>query len=78
MKQFSRQAEHSMMASDNISELRHEIISRFREIVTCVGTANDIDLVEELEEVQKHLITHDSLTRIPEELFHLLSSPRSI
>jgi len=55
------------MASDNISELRHEIISRYREIVTCVGTANDIDLVEELEEVQKHLITHDSLTRKPEE-----------
>ena len=36
------------------------------------------DLAEELEEVQKHVIALDTLTRIPEDLFNLLSSARSV
>ena len=35
-------------------------------------------MLEELEEVQKHIIALDSLTRIPEELFNLVSSARSV
>ena len=54
--------------------------SRLREIAACVGTvtAGKRDLVEELEEVQKHIIALDSLTRILEELFNLMSSVRSV
>ena len=61
-----------------VSDLRHEIISRLREIAACVGIADNNDLLEELEEVQKHIITLDSLTRIPEELLNLVSSARSV
>ena len=64
------------MAANTVFELRHEISSRLREIATCVGMAEDSDLVEELEEVQKDVIALDSLTRIPEELFNLLNSAR--
>ena len=64
------------MATNTVFELRHEISSRLREIATCVGMAEDSDLVEELEEVQKDVIALDSLTRIPEELFNLLNSAR--
>ena len=35
-------------------------------------------MLEELEEVQKHIITLDSLTQIPEELLNLVSSARSV
>ena len=66
------------METNTISELRHEITSRLREIVACVGFADDSDLVEELEEIQKHVNILDSVTRIPEELFNLLSSARSV
>ena len=66
------------MTTNTISELRHEITSRLREIAACVGTADDNDLVEELEEVQKHVLALDSVTRISEELFNLLSSARSV
>ena len=64
------------MATNTVFELRHEISSRLREIATCVGMAEDSDLVEELEEVQEDVIALDSLTRIPEELFNLLNSAR--
>ena len=66
------------MTTNTISELRHEITSRLREIAACVGTADDNDLVEELEEVHKHVLALNSVTRIPEELFNLLSSARSV
>ena len=49
-----------------------------REIAACVGIADNSDLLEELEEVQKHIITLDSLRRIPEELLNLVSSARSV
>ena len=66
------------MTTNTISELKHEITSRLREIVVCVGMADDSDLAEELEEVQKHVIALDTLTRIPEDLFNLLSSAQSV
>ena len=66
-----------MTTNPTVSELRHEIISRLREIAACVGIADNSDLLEELEEVQKHIITLDSLKRIPEELLNLVSSARS-
>ena len=67
----------TMTTNPTVSELRHEIISRLRDIAACVGIADNNDLLEELEEVQKHIITLDSLTRIPEELLNLVSSARS-
>ena len=66
------------MATNTISDLRHEVTSRLQEIVACVGVSHDSDLVEELEEIQKHVNLLDSVTRIPEELFNLLSSARSL
>ena len=60
----------TMTTNSTVSELRHEIISRLREIAACVCIADNSDLLEELEEVQKHVITLDSLTRIPEKCFH--------
>lgn len=57
------------------NELRHKITSRLRGIAACIGTADNGDLLEEL---QKHIITLNSLTRVPEELFNLLSSAPSI
>ena len=59
------------MTTNTISKLKHEITSRLREIVVYVGMADDSDLAEELEEVQKHVIALDTLTRIPEDLFNL-------
>ena len=56
-----------MITNPTVSELRHEITSRLREIAACVGTADNSDLLEELEELQKGIIALDSLTRIPEE-----------
>lgn len=67
-----------MTTNPTVSELRHEITSRLRKIAACVGTADNGDLLEELEELQNHIITLDSLTRVPEELFNLVSSARSI
>ena len=43
------------MATNTISDLRHEVTSRLQEIVACVGVSHDSDLVEELEEIQKHV-----------------------
>ena len=56
----------TMTTNPTVSELRHEMTSRLREIAACVGTvtAGKRDLVEELEGVQKHIIALDSLTRI--------------
>ena len=67
-----------MTTNPTVSELRHEITSRLRKIAACVGKADNGDLLEELEEFQNHIITLDSLTRVPEELFNLVSSARSI
>ena len=68
----------AMTTNTTVSELRYEITSRLREIAACVGTADNNDLLEEFEEVQKHITALDSLTRIPEELFNLVSSARSV
>ena len=67
-----------MTTNPTVSELRHEITSRLRKIAACVGIADNGDLLEELEELQNHIITLDSLTRVPEELFNLVRSARSI
>lgn len=53
------------MTTNTVSELKHEITSRLREIVVCVDMVDDSDLAEELEEVQKHVIALDTLKRIP-------------
>lgn len=68
----------NMAAPAAISELREGIINRLQELVDCIGIMNDSDLAEELEEIQRHVTALDSLTRIPEELFNLLNSARSL
>jgi hypothetical protein len=60
------------------AELKQLIASKLREIISHVGFAQNEDLAEDLEEVQKHIVVLDSLTRTPEELFNLLSSARSL
>ena len=68
----------TVTTNPTVSEFRHEITSRLRKIAACVVTADNGDLLEELEELQNHIITLDSLTGVPEELFNLVSSARSI
>ena len=60
------------------AELKQLIASKLREIISYVGFAQNEDLAEDLEEVQKHIVVLDSLTRTPEVLFNLLSSARSL
>lgn len=40
--------------------------------------ADNDDLAEEIEEIQKHVIVLDTLTRMPEEIFNLLNRARSL
>ena len=47
-------------------------------IVSSVHAADNCNIAEELKEIQKFVIVLDSLTRIPEEIFNLLSSSWSI
>ena len=61
-----------------IAELKKLIASRLREVISYVGAAENEDLAEDLEEVQKHIVVLDSLTKIPEEIFNLLSRARSL
>ena len=66
------------MATDFTTELKDVITSKLREIVSSVHSADNCDIAEELQEIQKLVIVLDSLTRIPEETFNLLSSAWSI
>ena len=59
-------------------ELQQLIATKLREIISYVGVAHNEDLAEDLEDVQKHIVVLDSLKRIPEEMFNLLSSARSL
>ena len=43
-----------------------------------MGAAENEDLAEDFEEVQKHIVVFDSLTKILEEIFNLLSRARSL
>ena len=61
-----------------IAELKKLIASRLREVILYVGAAENEDLAEDLEEVQKHIVVLDSLTKIPEEILNLLSRARSL
>ena len=62
------------MPTDFTAELKDVITSKLREIVSSVHSADNFDIAEELQEIQKLVIVLDSLTRIPEEIFNLLSS----
>ena len=65
-----------MAANTNIiTELKELIASKLREVIPSVGVE---DVADDLEEIQKHVLVLDSLTRIPEEVFNLLSSARSL
>ena len=66
------------MATDFTIELKDVITSKLRKIVSSVHSADNFDIAEELQEIQKLVIVLDSLTRIPEEIFNLLSSAWSI
>ena len=61
-----------------IAELKKLIASRLKEVISYVGAAENEDLAEDLEEVQKHIVVLDSLTKIPEKIFNLLSRARSL
>ena len=66
------------MATDFTTEFKDIITSKLREIVSSVHSANNCDIAEELQEIQKLVIVLDSLTRISEEILNLLSSAWSI
>ena len=66
------------MATDFTAELKDVITSELREIVSSVHSADNCNIAEELQKIQKLVIVLDSLTRIPEEIFNLLSSAWSI
>ena len=66
------------MVTDFTGELKDVITSKLREIVSSVHSADNFDIAEELQEIQKLVIVLDSLTRIPEEILNLLSSAWSI
>ena len=66
------------MVTDFTAELKDIITSKLREIVSSVHSADNFDIAEELQEIQKLVIVLDSLKRIPEEVFNLLSSAWSI
>ena len=46
-----------------IAELKNLRASRLREVISYVGAAENEDLAEDLEEVQKHIVVLDSLTK---------------
>ena len=62
------------MVTDFTAELKDVITSKLREIVSSVHSADNFDIAEELQEIQKLVIVLDSLTRIAEEIFNLSSS----
>ena len=70
--------ERTDITYEDTSELILEIIFRLNAVIDRLGLGEDSELAEELEEVQKHLIVLDSLMRIPEELFNLLTNARSL
>ena len=65
------------MVTDFTAELKDVITSKLREIVSSVHSADNFNIAEELQKIQKLVIVLDSLTRIP-EIFNLLSSAWSI
>ena len=60
--------------ADEISEYRVAMISRLRELVNLGQQWEREDMLEEVEETQRHIMTLDSVTRVPVEVFKLLSS----
>ena len=75
---LSRAERQTNMVTDFSVKLKNVITSKLREIVSSVHSADNCNIAEELQEIQKLVIVLVSLTRIPEDIFILLSSSWSI